>query len=297
MSSTPRDPLNPKLKKLAELIETVRRLRAPGGCPWDIAQTHQSLRQYLIEEAYEVLDVLDRIDTPESLAAEDIRSSFKEELGDLLLQVVLHAEITAQEKVFDIYDVAEFLNEKLLRRHPHVFGDVKVDGAEAAFKNWEKLKAKEKSDKIDASILDGVPRGLPSLQRAGRVIEKVTKVGFQWPDMQGPLAKVEEELKELKAEVLKLEKMQSTATSEEIKVAQEKLSAELGDVFFTLANVAHLMKISPEDSLRSTLKRFENRFKYVERKLKEQGKTPEQSTLKEMDVFWDEAKALERNLK
>jgi tetrapyrrole methylase family protein / MazG family protein len=275
------------VEALLHLIATVHRLRAPGGCPWDRAQTHQSLRQYLIEEAYEVLDVLDQIGTKEDLKKPKIQNAFREELGDLLMQVLLHSEMTAEEGAFDFFDVARMLDEKLVRRHPHVFGENKADSVESAFQNWEKEKAKEKSSQPEASVLDGVPKGLPALQRAARVLEKVTKVGFQWKDMQGPLAKVEEELQELKTEVLKLEK---TPTED----LRKKVEGELGDLFFTLCNVAYLMKISPEDSLRSTLARFEGRFKYVERKLKEKGSAPEKSNLEEMDRYWDEAKKLER---
>ncbi len=258
-------------------------------------QTHQSLRQYLIEEAYEVLDVLDRIGSAEDLKKEEVRNPFREELGDLLMQVVLHAELTREAGAFDFYDVAAALNEKLIRRHPHVFADAKVDSVDGVLRNWEQQKAKEKGANPDASVLDGVPRGLPALQRAGRVIEKVTKVGFQWNDMNGPLAKVEEELAEMKAEVLELEKVLKSADSEAaIGERRKKLESEIGDLFFTISNVAHLMKISPEEALRSTLARFESRFKHVERQLKAIGKTPEQSTLEEMDKYWDQAKALEK---
>lgn len=279
-----------KLAALAELIQTVHRLRAPNGCPWDRAQTHQSLRQYLIEEAYEVLDVLDRIHSTEDLKQEQVKGAFREELGDLLMQVLLHSEMTREEGAFDIYDVASGLNDKLIRRHPHVFGDVKADSAESAFATWEKQKAKEKSSKPDASILDGVPKGLPSLQRAARVLEKVTKVGFQWKDMTGPLGKIDEELSEFKAEVLAVDR----AEDEEKEARRKKLEHEFGDLVFTLCNVAWLMKINPEDALRSTLVRFESRFKHVERRLRSQGKAPEQSSLEEMDKYWDEAKSLEK---
>jgi dephospho-CoA kinase len=276
-----------KHEALAHLIETVHRLRAPGGCPWDRAQTHQSLRQYLIEEAYEVLDVIDTIESAEDLKKEKIRNSFREELGDLLMQVLLHSEMTHEVGAFNIDDVAKSLDEKLIRRHPHVFGEKKEDSADAALGRWEKEKAKEKASQLHASILDGVPRGLPALQRAARVLEKVTKVGFQWEDMQGPLAKVEEELSELKNEVLALEKNEND-------VLRKKVESELGDLFFTLCNVAYLMKLNPETALRGTMSRFERRFRYVERSLKAQGKTPEQSDLAEMDRFWDEAKKLEK---
>lgn len=265
-----------KLQTLLHLIETVHRLRAPGGCPWDRAQTHQSLRQYLIEEAYEVLDVLDRIDSPEKLHEEKIRGAFREELGDLLMQVLLHSEMASETGAFDVYDVAAALDEKLIRRHTHVFGEVKADNAESAFQNWEKEKAKERASKPDSSVLDGVPKGLPALQRAARVIEKVTKVGFQWADLKGPLDKVDEELRELKQEIQ--------------KGAQGRVEDELGDLFFTLCNVAWMMKINPEDALRGMLERFESRFRYIERKLKEQGKQPDQASLEEMDGYWNEAK-------
>jgi tetrapyrrole methylase family protein/MazG family protein len=285
------------LEAVARLVQTVHRLRAPGGCPWDRAQTHQSLRQYLIEEAYEVLDVLDTIHTTEDLKNEKTRNAFREELGDLLMQVVLHSEMTDEAGAFNFYDVVAMLDEKLIRRHTHVFGDVKADGAESAFQNWEREKQKEKAGKPEATVLDGVPKGLPSLQRAARVIEKVTKVGFQWKDMDGPLAKVEEELGELKHEVLELEKLGLKSDTPQAVDRRRKMEAELGDLFFTLANVAHLSGINPEDALRSTLQRFESRFKHVERGIKGQGKLLEQSTLEEMDRFWEEAKELERGRK
>jgi tetrapyrrole methylase family protein/MazG family protein len=275
---------------IARLIETVHRLRAPGGCPWDRAQTHQSLRQYLMEEAHEVLDVLDQINTVDDLKKDNVRSAFREELGDLLMQVLLHSEMAHEEGAFDIHDVAAGLDDKLIRRHPHVFGETKADSVETAFQTWEKQKAKEKASKPGASVLDGVPKGLPALQRASRVLEKVTKVGFQWKDMAGPLAKVDEELAELRAEVLALERAETDA-GEPIR---RKLEAELGDLLFTLCNVAYLSKVNPEDALRTTLQRFERRFKHVEGCLRSQGRTPEQSSLEEMDGYWNEAKRIER---
>jgi tetrapyrrole methylase family protein/MazG family protein len=278
-----------KIQVLTDLIQTVHRLRAPGGCAWDRAQTHQTLRQYLIEEAYEVLDVIDEIHTKEDLQKEKIKSAFKEELGDLLMQVLIHSEMTDEEKVFDFYDVARGLNEKLIRRHPHVFGDAQANDEESAFQNWEKEKAKEKASNPKASILDGTPKGLPSLQRVGRVIEKVSKVGFQWKDLTGPVEKLDEELGEFKAEALKLEK---ASNETEKSAARTRLQEELGDVIFSLCNVAYLMKLNPEDALRGTIHRFESRFRHVEKRLKETGKLPEQSTLQEMDEFWNEAKKL-----
>jgi len=280
--------MSDKLKALTDLIQTVHRLRAPGGCAWDRAQTHQSLRQYLIEEAYEVLDVIDQIGSADDLKQEKVRAAFREELGDLLMQVVLHSEMAEEAKAFDFYQVAQTLNEKLIRRHPHVFGDVKADNEESAFQNWEKQKAKEKASSPDASVLDGLPKGLPALQRAGRMIEKVSKVGFQWSDLRGPLDKLDEELSELKVEVRALE----SASDAEKPRAKEKLQNELGDLLFSLCNVAYFLKVAPEDGLRSTLAKFESRFRHVEKRLKEIGKTPEQSNLEEMDRFWEEAKKL-----
>lgn len=282
---------------LTDVIETVRRLRAPEGCPWDRAQTHQSIRQYLIEETYEVIDCLDQIQTPDALKQVSIRRSFQEELGDLLLQILLHSEMARQEKAFDIYDVAQGLNEKLIHRHPHVFGNQKADSAEAAFSRWEKQKVKEKAAKASgyASVLDGTPQGLPALQRAARVLEKVTKVGFQWNDLKGPLEKVQEELEELKQEVQDFE-AQSHAPPEDPqrKLIQKKAEHEFGDLIFSLCNLAYLMKINPEDAFRTTLNRFESRFRHVEKRLHEQGRTPEQSTLEEMDRYWNEAKQNEQ---
>jgi dephospho-CoA kinase len=279
------------MKALSDLIATVHQLRAPGGCAWDRAQTHQSLRQYLIEEAYEVLDVLDQIESPKDLKSERIKTSFREELGDLFMQVLLHSEMASEEQAFDIYDVAKALDEKLIRRHPHVFGAAQSDNEESALQSWEKEKAKEKASDIHASILDGVPRGLPALQKASRVLEKVTKVGFQWNDMQGPIEKVEEELAELKVELLKLEKL---SKDEDQTAVRKRVEDEMGDLFFTLCNISYVMKINPEAALRGTLDRFQKRFRHVERKLKEKGKTPEQSNLQEMDIHWDEAKKIEK---
>jgi tetrapyrrole methylase family protein/MazG family protein len=280
-----------KAESLLQLIETVHRLRAPDGCPWDKAQTHQTLRPYVIEEAYEVLDVLDRIKTVDDLKVEKNEKDFKEELGDLLMQVVLHSEMTKEEGFFDIYDVAAGLNDKLIRRHPHVFGEVDAKNADQALKTWEQQKQKEKAENPEKSVLDGIPRALPSLQRTLRIIEKATRVGFQWSDLKGPLEKLDEEFHELQAEITPV--ANHKPTDEE----KRKIEGELGDVFFSLCNVAHFLKINPEDALRSTLERFESRFKHVEKRLKEKGKSPEQSSLEEMDLYWNEAKRKERSQK
>lgn len=271
------------------LVETVHRLRAPGGCPWDQAQTHQSLRPFIIEEAHEVLEVIDRFEdaTPwENVASQ--REAFKEELGDLLMQVVLHSEMASEKGAFTFKDVAQGLHEKLIRRHPHVFGETKVGSADEALRSWEAQKAKEKAAQGTArSALDGIPKGLPALSRAAKVIDKVSRVGFQWPDLEGPLAKLDEELAELKAALKEL-------GSEPAASQRARVASEVGDLLFCLANVAHLLKIQPEDALREQLHRFEGRFKHVEKRLAEKGSAPERSTLEEMDKYWDEAKALEK---
>jgi tetrapyrrole methylase family protein/MazG family protein len=294
-------PSNAKLEILARLIQTVHRLRAPGGCPWDQAQTHQSLRQYLIEESHEVLDVLDQIGSTEDLKNDKIKAAFREELGDVLMQVLLHAEMASETGAFDFYDVAAMLDDKLVRRHPHVFGSPdspdgkKADSAESAFQVWEKQKAKEKASNPEASVLDGVPKGMPALQKAARVVEKVTKVGFQWDDMNGPLAKLDEELDEMKAEVRALEAfIRENGKDADASAQRKKLESEIGDLLFTVSNVAYLMKVNPEDALRSTVARFDSRFRFVEKKLKSAGKTPDQSNLQEMDLYWNEAKKHER---
>lgn len=273
----------------AAVFETVHRLRAPGGCPWDGEQTHQSLRPFLIEEAYEVLDAIDALGTAQASGDEAARvaalASFKEELGDLLLQILLHAEIASETQGFDFAGVASGLDEKLIRRHPHVFAKdsgVKAADSEAVLQNWEKQKAKEKAAKAaNSSVLDGTPNSLPALQRAARVIDKVSKVGFQWPDLTGPIAKLDEEIGELKAELAKPQ------------VDAEKVAGELGDLLFCVANVARFVKTNPEDALRGTLAKFERRFRHVETRLREQGRAPTDATLEEMDKYWDEAKARE----
>ena len=301
-SRTPAPPLpisQGQLESLTHLIQTVHRLRAPGGCPWDMKQTHQSLRQYVIEEAYEVLDVLDRIDSSERLKSDPaLAATFQEELGDLLLQVVLHSEMASETGALDFFRVARGLADKLIRRHPHVFGEVQVEGAEGVLQNWEKQKAAEKAAKsAEASVLDGLPRSLPALQRTTRLIDKVTRVGFQWNDLNGPLEKLAEELGEFQHEVRELEarKKSGEASTEETEELRRKAQAELGDLLFSLCNIGYLLKLDPEDALRGTLHRFEGRFRHVEKRLRENGRKPEESTLEEMDRYWDEAKRLDRS--
>jgi len=283
MQKPPRDGLQ-------DAVATVRTLRGENGCPWDKAQTHESLRKYLLEETYEVLEALD------SHAARPSKESvdhFKEELGDLLLQILLHSEIASQAGNFSVSDVAGELSDKLIRRHPHVFGNDKLHTPEEVLGAWEKNKAKEKPR---FSALDGIPPALPALQRSLKVIEKVSKVGFQWPDLKGPLEKVSEELGELQAELDKLPQPVSRESAEKLTPEQKRtLEAELGDLLFTISNVAHFLHLNPEDALRSMLARFEGRFRSVEDGAKAQGRKLEEMTLNEMDTLWSQAKLLEKN--
>ncbi|MBS1958710.1 MAG: nucleoside triphosphate pyrophosphohydrolase [Bdellovibrionales bacterium] len=268
------------LSALKDVLNTVYRLRAPGGCPWDREQTHQSLRPFLVEEAYETLEILDRIKTPADLGNPKIRQNFIEEWGDVLLQILLHAEIASEsDAAITIEAIAKYLNEKLIRRHPHVFGEVKVDGAKDVVQNWEQIKKAEKGSAAPVSVMDSVHKGLPPLARTMKLIQKVTKVGFQWPDLKGPTEKLQEEVDELKR-----------ALGDGKNIDAEEAESELGDILFSVCNVAHFLKLDPEAALRSTLRKFETRFRHVEQGLAAQGKKPETSTLEEMDDLWNEAK-------
>ena len=281
------------LSAFHRVLKTVHRLRAPGGCPWDREQTHQSLRPFLVEEAYETLEILDQIETPEDLKKEPLKKAFIEEWGDVLLQILLHAEIANEvDSEISFQQIADALNEKMIRRHPHVFAQTQVENAEAVVQNWEQIKKEEKkengiSEPSIPSVLDGASKGLPPLPRTMKVIQKVTKVGFQWPDLKGPTEKLEEEVRELK-EILS----ESDHTPEEYL---KKVESEIGDVLFSVCNIAYFMKLDPEAALRSTLRKFESRFRFVEKRLHEKGKTPKESNLVEMDQYWDEAKAIERS--
>ncbi|MNJ51281.1 Nucleoside triphosphate pyrophosphohydrolase/pyrophosphatase MazG [compost metagenome] len=262
-------------RSFQRLHEIVAILRSPDGCPWDREQTHQSIRKNLIEETYEVLETID----------EDDPDHMQEELGDLLLQVMLHSQMEEETGTFTVYDVIQSLNEKLIYRHPHVFGELGAKDAEAALNNWEAMKAEEKRRKgiqpEEQSALSGVPRDLPALMKAYKLQKKAAKAGFDWEDISGVWAKIEEELAELKESV---EKGQD---------AKEQ-ALELGDVLFSVVNAARFIGADPEEALSLTIRKFIRRFEYVEKRLKESGKTLATSSLSEMDVYWDEAKGAER---
>jgi MazG family protein len=277
--------LDPKsLEAIDRVVETVHRLRAPGGCPWDQKQTHLSLRPYLIEEAYEALEALDRVDSAEKLKDSTVRDPLREEFGDVLMQILLHSEMASETGAFSFADVARTLDEKLVRRHPHVFGEVEVSGSDEVVKNWDAIKKQEKAaagaEEKPKSVLDGIPKGLPALMRAEKTIDRVTKVGFQWPDLEGPLGKLEEEIRELSAA---------------IRAGKQKdIEEEVGDLLFSVCNVAFLTKTRPEDALRTFLAKFESRFRFVEDSIRAEGKKLEESTLAEMDRYWDLAKNKEK---
>jgi MazG family protein len=281
------------LQALKSVLKTVARLRAPDGCPWDREQDHRSLRPFLLEEAYETLEVLDRIESPQAFAQPELKRGFVEEWGDVLLQILLHAEIASETTPdTDFSAIATTLNEKLIRRHPHVFGETRVSGSDEVVRNWGEIKKAEKSasaSPASPSVFDSIPNGLPPLPRTMKVISKVTRVGFQWPNLNGPLEKLEEEVRELRM-ALQSQDLNSEAVRAEVE-------SELGDLLFCVCNIAHFMKLDPEAALRGTLRRFESRFRHVETRLAQEGKAPSGVSLEEMDRHWDEAKALEKGSK
>ncbi len=247
----------------------MRRLRAPGGCPWDAEQTHDSLKRYLVEECYEVIEAIDNGDD----------ALLKEELGDLLLQPLFHAAIAEERGSFTIDDVLETLADKLVRRHPHVFGDEQIRTSDEQVANWEKIKKEEKGEER-RSALAGVPPHLPALLKAQKITEKAARVGFDWEHVDQVFAKVLEELHEL----------EETLTSRD----QERMEAELGDLLFAIVNLGRFLSVNPEDALRKTITRFSTRFAHVEDTLHGRGVQLKDATLDEMEALWQEAKKKER---
>jgi len=262
-------------RTFARLQEIVAILRGPEGCPWDREQTHRSLRRNLIEEAYEVLETFDEED-PEHMA---------EELGDLLLQIMLHSQIEAEEGGFTVLDVIGGLNEKLIRRHPHVFGEVKAGDADEALQNWQQIKQEEKRKKgiepEELPLLGGVPRELPGLLKAYKLQKKAASVGFDWNRIEDVLEIVESELAEVKE-----------AISAQTKQEQQE---ELGDLLFSVVNLARFLKIEPEEAMADANRKFFERFGYIERQLRLKGKNFDQTDLQEMESLWREAKKVLRN--
>lgn len=269
-------------KSVVDLLAVMAALRTPGtGCPWDLEQTFRTIAPYTIEEAYEVADAIARGDL----------GDLKEELGDLLLQVVYHARMAEEQGAFAFPDVAEAVTAKMVRRHPHVFGtpEQRAAGVKPGF--WERIKADERAGregKAVSSALDGVPVGLPALTRAVKLQDKAARVGFDWPSLRPVLDKVKEELAELEAEIAAAGQGPGQDRS------HAKVEEELGDLLFVVANVARHLKVDPEAALRAANGKFTRRFRAIEEKLAALGRTPAQSTLAEMDALWDEAKAEEK---
>lgn len=248
-----------------DLEDIVRILRAPGGCPWDTEQTHESIRRNFIEEAYEAVEAID----------EKSAAHLREELGDVLLQVVLHAQMEAEAGSFNLDGVADGICKKLIFRHPHVFGDVTVSGSGEVLSNWEDLKREEKGQATHTDALSAVARSLPALWRAEKVQKKAKKAGFDWPDVSGALDKLSEEIAELK-----------TAVAEGTNVEEE-----LGDLLFSTVNAARFLKADPEEALTKATDKFISRFAVVESLALEQGEELENMTLAELDKLWEIAKA------
>ena len=255
------------MQEIEKLLEIMQKLRGKDGCPWDREQDHQSLRPYLLEEAYEVLEALDKQDM----------NNFCEELGDLLLQIVFHARIAEENGSFTFADVVRGINEKMIRRHPHVFGEIKVKDSDEVLTNWEEIKAWEKRNQAkDKSVLDEVPGSLPALMLAEKVQKKAAKTGFDWPNAKEAWSKVREELSEVEEAFRQQDR--------------ELLAEELGDLFFALVNITRLEKMTAEMLLHDAVGKFKRRFAYIEEQAEAKSADLAELTLEEMDKFWDEAK-------
>jgi len=260
-------------RSFGAFVDLIARLRGPGGCPWDREQTHESLKPMTIEEAYEVLEAIDRADD-EHLAGE---------LGDLLLQVVFHAQIAAEAGRFTIADVVERVAAKMVRRHPHVFADAKADTPGQVLRSWEAIKQAEQAAKgarSDASMLERVGTGLPAVMEAFQMTTKVSRVGFDWPDAAAVLEKLDEEVAELREAV-------------GAGAGHQRVAEEMGDLLFAAVNVARLVGADPESALKSANRKFRRRFAFIESELARRGRTPSESTLEEMESLWTAAKAAE----
>lgn len=249
-----------------DLLEIMRLLRSESGCPWDREQNHESLKKYLIEETYEVLEAIDLKD----------KDKLCEELGDVLLQVVFHAQVALEEKTFSMEDVITGVCKKLVLRHPHVFGEVKADTPDEVLVNWEAIKKKEKGLESQTSVLKDVPKNLPALMRSYKVQQKAAQVGFDWDNIDDVFKKIYEEIEELK-DVYKSNNV-------------ERITEEMGDSFFSLVNLSRFLDISPELALSGTTNKFIKRFEYIEKESSKSGKKLEDMTLEEMDMLWEKAK-------
>ena len=255
-------------EKFEQLVAIMARLRAPDGCPWDLEQSFDSIKPYLLEETYEVMAAIDARDWPE----------LAEELGDLILQPVFFAQMASEEGRFRIEDSLDAINQKLIRRHPHIFGDSKADTSEDVLKRWNEIKLEEKKAKKQQPqlLLESIPAAMPALVEAQQISSRAAGVGFDWQNPEQVLDKLDEELKEL--------------AEARVSSTQEEIEGEIGDLFFVLVNLARFLKVDPEQALRKTNRKFRHRFGYVERELAGQGKTLHDSSVAEMEELWQEAK-------
>lgn len=264
-------------ERFSEFVELISRLRAPSGCPWDREQTHESLKPMLLEEAYEVIEAIDDANDEELVG----------ELGDLMLQVVFHSQIAAEQDRFTVADVIERVSSKMIRRHPHVFGEDTAATSGEVLRNWEAIKqaelaAKGKGAAAESSMLDSVSTKLPAVMEAFQMTTKVSRVDFDWPDVASVLEKLDEEVEELKE-----------AVSSE-SASHREIADEVGDLLFVAVNVARLLGIDPESALKASNRKFRRRFRHIEDRLREQGRKPADSDHIEMDALWDEAKEKEK---
>lgn len=253
-------------RTLMEVMEVIRTLRSPEGCPWDRKQTPAMVKNYLSEEMYELLDAIDS----------DDGAHIAEETGDVLFLLLFLARMYEEQDTFSLADSLERIRDKMIHRHPHVFGDTQVDNAEQVVANWQKLKVQE-GKKPKESLLDGLPSSMPALSQACALTRKAARVGFDWKDASGPIAKIKEELTELEAEIG--------------QAKPDRIKDEIGDILFSIVNLARHLNVEPEEALRHSNKKFRSRFSYIEQQLKQQGRTPEDATLEEMDRLWEEAKS------
>jgi nucleoside triphosphate diphosphatase len=260
-------------------VELIARLRAPGGCPWDREQTHRTVKPLTIEEAYEVAEAIDEGDDP----------ALTGELGDLLLQVVFHAQIATDERRFSIAEVIAAVSDKMVRRHPHVFAGASASTPGEVLRNWEALKQEEQAGKQAkaGSMLDSVSRGLPAVMEAFQVTTKAARVGFDWPDPAAVFEKLDEEVAELRAAVAQ------PGSAAPAGAAVQAVESELGDLLFVMVNLARSLGVDPESSLKGATRKFRRRFRYIEERLRERGRQPADSNLDEMDALWQEAKRKE----
>src|ERR1700758_1892222 len=292
-------------ERFERVVQIMTRLREPGGCPWDREQTFDTIKPYTLEETYEVLEAIDNRDWHELTG----------ELGDLLLQVLFYSEMAQEEEHFSIDDVLDRLSNKLVDRHPHVFGEVKADTPAEVLRNWEALKADEKKKRLEAgggkkaenvedaqSVLAGVSSRMPALLEAHKLSSRAAHVGFDWPELAGLFDKLQEETAELKAELTNLPAPVSAsgkgvAGSGKPNVPEElrhRLEQEVGDLFFVIVNIARYLSLDPESSLKKTNRKFKRRFQWMEQRLRQEGRNPDQATMEELESLWQQAKQLEK---